>query len=208
MTTFGQLFQDCLDFVIEEEGGFTNHPDDPGGVTGAGGVTLRSVRLRDHDKDGNLDFDLDGDGDVDEADMRLLQSDSPALAEYYFTDYWNLLNGVTCGDFGPALALPVFDCAINSGPRRAVALLQRALGLGLKVDGVPGPKTITASKRGDALTLYIAERGVHYGRCEAKVQLDKLASPQYAEGKVQPIFLRGWMRRLARVHERALDMVR
>lgn len=200
-----------MEIVLSEEGGFVDNPKDPGGVTGAGGITLRSVKLRDHDKDGHLDFDLDGDGDVDREDMLLLRANDPRVADVYLMDYWILVSkpdgiskAVTCADFGPRLALAVFDCSINSGPRTAVALLQRAVGA--VEDGIPGPKTIAkVAAQAEALELYVAQRGLFYARQEARQFLGsgpvatEQAVSRFTKGAA-PVFLNGWLRRLARVH--------
>jgi len=52
-------FDEAFLWVVHAEGGFVNHPDDPGGATNRG-VSLRAVQFRDKDGDGELDFDLDG----------------------------------------------------------------------------------------------------------------------------------------------------
>lgn len=196
-----RFFDECFSFVIAREGGFSNNPQDPGGITGAGGVTLRAVRLRDHDHDGRLDFDLDRDGDVDEADMRALRADSPETRELYIDEYWT---PARADDMPPVLKLPVFDCAINSGPRTALALLQRALGV--TADGVVGPNTIVAAHDPEALERYIAERAVFYARQEARQHTDHGQAAAFIAGTRPPIFLRGWSRRLAAVQTAALRM--
>lgn len=134
------------------EGGFSDNPEDHGGPTGAGGVSLRAVRLRDHDHDGRLDFDLNRDGVVDAADMRLVKAeDVRRLAE---EDYWSLAN---CAAFPPRLAVALLDTAWLCGPRGAVAILQRALGL--KEDGVAGPITVSAAQRkAGALAAFLTRR--------------------------------------------------
>lgn len=196
-------FLQCFAFVIQREGGFSNNPADPGGITGAGGVTLRAVKLRDHDKDGRLDFDLDRDGDVDIDDMRALRSDSPETRDLYLDDYWIPSR---CDDMPTLLKLPVFDCAINSGPRTAISLLQRALGV--EADGVVGPHTIVAAHEPEALERFIAERAVFYARQEVRAQFKEHGNADdFAGGAKPPVFLRGWARRLAAVQSFALRMI-
>lgn len=195
-------FDQCFAFVILREGGFSNNPKDPGGVTGAGGVTLSAVRLRDHDKDGRLDFDLDRDGVVTEADMRALRADSPEVRELYLDDYWT---PARCDDMPTTLKLPVFDCAINSGPRTAIALLQKALGV--QADGVVGPHTIVAAHDPEAIERYMAERAVFYARQEMRQHLAVGEASAFVAGTRAPVFLRGWSRRLAAVQTAALRMI-
>lgn len=206
------LFQRCMIFTRREEGGFVDNPRDPGGVTGAGGVTLRAVKLRDHDKDGRLDFDVDKDGDVDRDDMRALDATDPRVEDFYLQDYWTLAMNptqpVTCDAFTSRMALAVFDMSINSGPRAAITILQRSLGL--VADGVVGQKTILAARRQDALPFYIAERAVFMARQEAKQYLQigdraPVGPPEkFASGELGPMLLRGWFRRLLRLHAECL----
>jgi len=185
-----------------------DNPRDPGGVTGAGGITLRAVKLRDFDRDGKLDFDLDHDGDVDRVDMLALRADDPRVAEIYLDDYWILVRPrsgqiVTCGTFGPLVALCLFDCCINSGPRTAVALLQRAIGA--TPDGMAGPKTLALAK-GEVLEAFVAERSVFYARQETRQHFGDMRA--FAAGTAPPVFLRGWARRLARVQTKCIEMGR
>ena len=60
----------------------------------------------------------------------------------YHEDYWRPIRGYA---LPPALALCLFDTAVNHGPVKAVRLLQRALHLEV-VDGVIGPVTVSAVK--------------------------------------------------------------
>jgi len=159
----GGDFEIGVTFVLGAgvEGGFSNDPDDPGGATNRG-ISLRAVRLRDHDRDGLLDFDLDRDGDVDEDDMRLV-SEADAR-RVLVEDYWQPSRAFL---LPRRLAIAVFDAAVNCGPRVAVALLQRALGL--KEDGIVGPKTVAAATRDpEALARYGAARARFYLGRKAK----------------------------------------
>ena len=60
----------------------------------------------------------------------------------YFRDYWAPIQG----DALPgALALVVFDGAVNHGPVRALQLLQQCLGV--TADGIMGPETLHEARR-------------------------------------------------------------
>src|SRR4051794_6510465 len=107
-------FDACLAFVLEEEGGYSDMPGDPGGATNMGiaRATLAAWRGAPVSKDDVLSLERD-----------------EAVA-IYKTLYWNAVGG---DDLPPGLDLALFDDAVNSGPRQASRDLQRALGVA--VDG-------------------------------------------------------------------------
>lgn len=123
-------FERSLKLVLRHEGGYVDHPRDPGGATNLG-ISLRYARGR-----GSL-FDLDRDGDVDAADIRQITVETAAPA--YHADFWQ---AVRADELPPGLDHVIFDAAVNSGPRRAIRWLQHAAGA--KVDGVFGPETAKA----------------------------------------------------------------
>jgi len=126
-------FDTAFTRLIDSEGGYTNNPADPGGETKFG----ISKRAYPH---------------LDIANLTLEQAKA-----IYKTDYWNK---ALCPSFPDPLRFQLFDTAVNSGPRQAVVLLQR--GLGVADDGVAGPKTFEAISKINnvpALTIrFIAAR--------------------------------------------------
>lgn len=177
-------FDKALEKVLRYEGGFSNHLKDSGGATNQG-ITLATL------KDFYVEYDygdLDGDGDVDVNDILLL--DTPEeVAPIYKKYYWDkmkldhMLSGV---DF------LLFDFGVNSGPRNAIKILQKALnrqGTKLAIDGSLGPvtyeKAIEAHQEQLILDMLI-ERNIFYRKIVAQ-RLD------------QSVFFRGWMNRLANV---------
>jgi lysozyme family protein len=118
-------FTACLARVLVSEGGYTNNPADPGGMTNLGCTKAVWEAYVGHP--------------VSEADMRALTPDS--VAPLYRRKYWDAV----AGDQLPAgLDYAVFDAAINSGPGRAAKWLQTAAGA--TPDGAIGPKTLAAVK--------------------------------------------------------------
>lgn len=121
-----QNYSACLKKVLEYEGGYVNHPSDPGGATNKGitqntynawlkkqGMGARSVR----------DIPMDH------------------VEAIYRNEYWNKVKG----DQLPAgCDLATFDFAVNSGVSRAVKYLQRVCGV--TQDGLIGPMTLAAIK--------------------------------------------------------------
>lgn len=130
-------FAAALAGVLEHEGGFVNHPADPGGATNLG-VTLGTAR--------RLGIDVDGDGDTDIIDIKLLK---PAdAAKVYRSEYWNKVRG---DDLPSGVDYAVFDFAVNSGPSRAAKYLQALVGVAQ--DGAIGPKTLAAVEAYDPAKL-------------------------------------------------------
>jgi lysozyme family protein len=117
-------FLACLREVLKHEGGYVNHPADPGGMTNLG-VTKRT-------------WESFKGRQVDESAMRALTVDD--VTPLYRDRYWAAVKG----DSLPAgVDLAVFDIAVNSGPKRAGMILQQALGV--SQDGAIGPRTLQAA---------------------------------------------------------------
>lgn len=124
--------QRSLDLVLAHEGGYVDHPKDPGGATNLG-ITI-----------GTLSEHLG---------RPATRSDVRSITRFtadriYTANYWDRAR---CNDLPLGLDYAVFDFAVNSGVSRAVRTLQRILGL--KDDGVIGAKTMAAIKAGGTITL-------------------------------------------------------
>jgi lysozyme family protein len=118
-------FPAALAALLKHEGGFVNHPKDPGGITNLGVTKKIWEAYVGHE--------------VDEQTMRSL---TPSMvAPLYKQRYWDAVKG---DDLPSGVDLCVFDCAVNSGAGRASKLLQQAVGV--KDDGQIGPATIKAVK--------------------------------------------------------------
>ena len=135
-------FETCLKLMLAHEGGFVNHPQDPGGMTNLGVTKRVWEEWTGHE--------------VDEKQMRALTPD--AVAPLYKRKYWDacradeLLDGV---DYA------VFDVAVNSGVGRAVKLLQSCVGA--TPDGGFGSITMALTKKAEQdparlIELYCAKR--------------------------------------------------
>lgn len=116
-------FDKCLPMLLKHEGGYVNHPRDPGGMTNLG-VTRRVWE------------DYSG-KPADEATMRALTPSK--VAPLYKARYWT---PVGCDDLPPALAHCVFDFSVNAGPGKAAKYLQKLVGAA--TDGKVGRATLEA----------------------------------------------------------------
>lgn len=183
-------FDKAVEVTLSYEGGFVDHPKDPGGATFRG-VSLRAIKDL-VDENGRHLFDLDGDGDVDREDVLALKAAWEAgnhelILGFYRRRYWDAIRG---DEMKWPICLLVFDSAVNSGPAAAIKQLQRAMGL--KDDGQLGPKTLAKAKLAGPNTVVdiLVQRSILFSRIAA------------AKGET---FLAGWMARLFRLHAEALS---
>jgi lysozyme family protein len=159
-------FESSLPFILRWEGGFVDHPNDPGGRTNKG-VTQR-VYTSWLARRGLSHRDVKT---ITDAEVKAI----------YEADYWL---PPRCDQLPVRLDLVQFDTAVNMGVRRAVRFLQGALDCG--VDGQFGPATTRAVAECDARTTlagYCDIREAYYRRLA-------VAKPELQ------VFLRGWMNRL------------
>lgn len=167
----------ALEYLLEEEGGWSDHPADRGGATMYGvtqgtytawlkkqGKPSRSVKNISHDEARKL----------------------------YESEYWKAAG---CDKLPWPISYMTFDAAVNSGAGRAVKWTQE--GLRLVPDGAVGPKTTAAAQKvvdeGDGKRLLaIVDARVTF--------LARLVQSKPS----QSAFLLGWWRRTQRVLARAL----
>jgi len=118
----------CIPRILEHEGGFVNHPSDPGGATNKG-ITIATFRRF-----------VKPTGTV--ADLKALTTAQAVVV--YKRQYWDAV----MADMLPfGLDFAMADYAVNSGPRQAARDLQRVLGV--TDDGQIGPQTIAAARAMD-----------------------------------------------------------
>ena len=118
-------FDACFKGMLRSEGGFVNHPKDPGGMTNLG-VTKRV-------------YESWVKREVTEKEMRDLK---PAdVRDLYLKLYWEPCR---CDELTWGVDYSVFDFAVNAGVKRSVITLQRCVGV--KDDGIFGPGTMKAVK--------------------------------------------------------------
>lgn len=128
-------FARALPLVLKHEGGFVDHPKDPGGATNKG-VTIKTFRA--YVKPG---------GTV--ADLKAITNEQ--VATVYYRQYWSAVNAQALPS---GLDYAVFDFAVNSGPARAAEFLQRVLKV--PIDRRVGPKTAQAANDSDVSATIIA----------------------------------------------------
>jgi Putative secretion activating protein len=124
-------FRACLAETLKWEGGWSNHPADPGGPTMKG--VIQRVYDAWREKNG-----------LPRRSVRLIEDHE--VEAIYRENYWNIVRG---DELPPGVDLAVFDFGVNSGPARAARYLQKVLKV--KIDGVIGPVTLKAANDADPL---------------------------------------------------------
>jgi lysozyme family protein len=128
-------FARAMAFVYDWEGGFSDHPSDPGGATNLG-ITQKTL---DDFRQKFPDWGLPG-------DVRVLTK--PHASRIYVKGYWEPVRG---DELPSGIDLLVFDCAVNQGTGRAIRMLQQAAGVA--IDGDFGPITLAAVRQATRHTL-------------------------------------------------------
>lgn len=118
----------CLPIVLKYEGGYSDHPKDPGGATNMGITIGRLSEVRGRQ--------------VSKAEVKALtKAEAQAIYDRY---YWRPVRG---DDLNYGVDLVVFDFGVNSGPARAAKYLQSVVGV--RQDGKIGDETVRAANTKD-----------------------------------------------------------
>ena len=169
-------YEHCLGMILHHEGGYVNHPKDPGGETNMG-VTRRVY------ENWCLEQDLF------RKDMKDLEFSD--VAPIYKQNYWDRCK---CDSLPNGVDLCVFDMGVNAGTGRGARFLQKCVGS--VSDGAVGPNTLRQvdewiAMRGeeDLITDYSERRRDYYKRL-----------------KTFSTFGRGWIRRVDETEVEALKL--
>jgi len=165
-----------VDDIIEEEGGYVDHPNDRGGATKYG-ITIATLSRYKGRK-------------VTKSYVRAITKD--LAKEIYIRNYLSAPRIDTLPD---SIVHFVFDCSINHGPRRAVKFVQQVCdraGFGpVSLDGVVGPQTRHAAEMAEKemggwfLAALVEERKMFF-----RAIVDRDPS--------QKVFLDGWIARASK----------
>jgi len=172
--TPAERYNSAVIVLLNHEGGYSNHPKDPGGATNFG-ITQRELtrcyaRLK-------------------------LPSDVKSLTKvhakiYYKSEWWDKYHYEAINSL--YIATKIFDMAVNMGAEEAAILTQRACnacGHNLKVDGILGGKTLGV----------INEINLHNREEDLKYELQEEQKWFYEhlceEKPTLKVFLKGWLSR-------------
>ena len=123
-------FFKSLEMVLKHEGGFVDHPEDPGGATNKG-ITHKTYA------------DFLGRPLEDVSELKNIPDEH--VEKIYKTGYWDR---VKADELPSGVDFCTFDWAVNSGSGRAAKALQKAVQA--TPDGAVGPMTLAAVKDADA----------------------------------------------------------
>ena len=171
-------YEACHAKTLIYEGGYSNHPADPGGVT-LEGVT-QAVYDEFRKRKGLPRKALS-------AFMRTPPEWIAERCDIYRALYWDKVQG---DSLPPGVDFAVYDYGVNSGVGRAAKVLQRALDVA--DDGAIGPVTLAAVNRAAPTVLIIA-------LCDERLRFLRSL-------RTWGVFGKGWGRRVADVKEAALAM--
>lgn len=168
-------------FILSFEGGFVNDPADRGGATNRG-VTIATWK--------RVGYDKDGDGDIDTDDLRLITADD-AVRRVLKPHYWDRWKA----DFilSQSVANIVVDWVWASG-KHGITKVQRLLGV--KADGIVGPKTLQVLNARDPRRLFE----------DIKAERRKFIRAIIAADPRQKRFEAGWLRRLEAIQFESLSL--
>ena len=171
-------FEQSLEWLLKHEGGFVDHPDDPGGMTNKG-ITLNTYSRW-------LSEVMDVDAELGEETMRNIPD--AHVEQIYRQEYWNKVGG---DELPSGVDHAVFDWGVNSGTGRSARALQRIVGV--TADGGIGPITMSAVRKMDAAEIVEA---MHTRRQAFYERLSTFET-----------FGKGWTRRNDETKEQALSLI-
>jgi lysozyme family protein len=130
-------FQTALKFVLDEEGGYTNDPHDPGGETNFGIIQSEYNEYRTEKGFAKQSVKY----------IRKEEYEDIYLKQYWLKDKCDVLPG--------GIDIVVFDSAVNCGVGTSIKFLQRALGV--DDDGKLGPITLDKLSKTKNLNVLITK---------------------------------------------------
>jgi lysozyme family protein len=164
------IFDKSLEFTLKWEGGYVNHPNDPGGETNKG--IIKSV-YDSYRKEKGLSI------------RSVKEITDKEIKDIYYNKYWLLGKCEDIARISLKLAIVHFDTCVNTGVTQSAKFLQRSLKV--KNDGKIGKGTLKALQdtyKEEIINDYIQQRENFY----------TLISNKNTKLKV---FLKGWLKRVA-----------
>lgn len=172
---WSENFKSAMSLVLQLEGGWSNHPQDPGGATNKG-ITLKTYQYA-------IQKNL-----ITPPNKKLIEGlktiGEDEVNTIYHRLYWQKAG---CEHLAKPLSLMHFDAAVNHGVAQALKFLQEAVGA--TIDGEWGPETKAKTKTANQSQTIASYRNIrrnHY-----------LTRPHF------PTFGKGWLKRLTTIYQAA-----
>lgn len=161
-------FDQSISIILKHEGGYVNHPSDPGGATNRG-ITF------------NLFKQYAAALEVSK-DLYSLKALSEDQAKFIYREhFWNPMHGDEI--INQNIADILFDGYVNMG-NKAIKLIQKEAGA--EADGTIGPGSLQAINNANARVLF-------HGYKDARIKFYQ----DLAKRKPQlQVFLKGWLNRI------------
>ena len=169
-------YDHCLGLILHHEGGYVNHPKDPGGETNKG-VTKRVYEKWCIEQD------------LFQKEMKDLKISD--VAPIYKNNYWDRIKA---DSLPHGVDLCVFDFSVNAGTGRGAKYLQTIVGA--VSDGAIGPNTLRQ------VDEFVALRGEE----DLVVAYSDARRRYYKKLKTFDTFGRGWLRRVDETEIEALKL--
>ena len=172
-------FENALDLVLKSEGGFETQSTDSGNhlPDGRAGSTNLGVT--------QANWETYVGHPVTWNDMKALTREK--VAPFYKRKYWDVVHG---DDLPTPIDYMAFDLAVNTGPGRAIKLLQEAIGT--TPDGSLGPLSLSA---------------IHSIPVKLLVERFTDTKEKFYKSLNNPTYEHGWLNRVASVEVSALKMI-
>ncbi len=172
-------FESAVHVVLDHEGGLTDNPSDPGGITDYG-ISLRFLRAA------GIDGNMNRDNHIGPEDIRALNPTQAKNIYYkYFYKKYNINNVVST-----ILATSLLDMSVLMGGQEAIELMQMALNKIVEshviVDGILGSNTLALINMANSYNLNSRFKDqciLHFQNLVAR------------NGKLE-IFMEGWKNRV------------
>ncbi len=173
-------FTSAFAATMKAEGGYVNHPHDPGGETYKGVARKLNSKW-----DGWIIIDLAKRGNNFPASLDSNQPLQEKISAFYETNYWDKIRGDDITD--QHVAESIFDFAVNAGPVTSARLAQ--LSVNANPDGVIGSTTLQKINAEDPRT-FLSVFALHKIRRYMQICDQKPTSKD---------FFYGWVRRTLEV---------
>lgn len=162
-------FQNAINKTLSYEGGYVNHPSDPGGATNYG-ITWRFARAKGY-----------------KGDMRNLSL--AQAVQWYKESIWDRYDLFFIDRASPDVAGYLFDMAVNHGQwTRIVQTAVRRFEENIVIDGIWGPQTLQ--------TVVVAAKQYPLGVLDAlRVERCRYVIRLIDNKNSLKVFLLGWVRR-------------